>query len=160
MGLFRRRWVSRSRAGDYLIDFPDWVRALLVQIGDELGALLSSDHEMVRRVFPTAYPDDPDREAGYQAMVRGELIDRHREGIALLAETADADTLTEEQLGRWLTTVNALRLVLGTALDLSDGEEPDLGPHDEMAMAWEAYQVMSAVVDDIVSALSAGLPSD
>lgn len=160
MGFFRSPWVARRRGGEYSLDLPDWVRALLVQVGDELGALLSSDHEMVRRVFPTAYPDDSDREAGYQALVRGELIERHREGLDLLGETAHADTLTEEQLGRWLTTINALRLILGTALDVSEDDDPDLGPDDEMAMAWDAYRVMSAVVDDIVQALSAGLADD
>lgn len=153
--MFRSPWVARDRTGRIALDLPDGLVAALPRLGDEVESLLNSDSPAIQRLFPTAYPDDPERDAGYQAMVRGELIDRHRDGIALIAATIDDEYLTEEQLGAWLTTVNALRLVLGAVLDISDdGAEPDLDEDDPLLPAWQMYHVLSLLLDDIVSALS------
>ncbi len=153
--MFRSPWVARDRTGRIALDLPDGLVAALPRLGDEVDSLLNSDSPAIQRLFPTAYPDDPERDAGYQAMVRGELIDRHRDGIALIAATIDDEYLTEEQLGAWLTTVNALRLVLGAVLDISDdGAEPDLDEDDPLLPAWQMYHVLSLLLDDIVSALS------
>ncbi len=153
--MFRSPWVARDRTGRIALDLPDGLVAALPRLGDEVDSLLNSDSPAIQRLFPTAYPDDPERDAGYQAMVRGELIDRHRDGIALIAATIDDEYLTDEQLGAWLTTVNALRLVLGAVLDISDdGAEPDLDEDDPLLPAWQMYHVLSLLLDDIVSALS------
>lgn len=153
--MFRSPWVARDREGRIALRLPEGLAAALPHLGEELSALLESDSDAVRRVFPTAYPDDPEREAGYQVMVRGELIDRHREGIALIAATLDQDHLTDEQLGAWLTTVNALRLVLGAVLGIEDDAgEPDLTDDDPRLPAWQLYHVLSLLLEDIVAALS------
>ena len=151
---FRQPWVARDREGRFTIDLPDGVRHALLQLGDELGDLLASDHDAVRRVFPVAYPDDPDREAGYQALIRGELIDRHRAGLDIIASTADAEVLTEEQATAWLTTVNALRLVLGTTLGLDDEDDLDIAETDPRYPVAQLYQVLTILLDDIVTALA------
>lgn len=151
--LFRKPWVARDRQGRFTLDLPDGVRQALLQLGDELRDLLTSNHDAVRRVFPVAYPDDPDREAGYQALIRGELVDRHQAGIVLIAETIDADELTEDQLGAWLTTVNALRLVLGTSLGLDEEDDLDIDDDDPRFPVVQLYQVLTILLDDIVNAL-------
>jgi hypothetical protein len=153
--LFRKPWVARDRDGRFVLQLPDGVGQVLVHLGDELRELLESDHHAVQRVFPVAYPDDPEREAGYQALIRGELIDRHRAGLDLIAATVDADHLTEDQLGAWLTAVNALRLMLGTSLGIdSDDDEVDLHPDDPRAPIAELYHLLAVLLDDIVAALS------
>ena len=48
---------------------------------------------------------------------------RHREELDLLASTADAERLSEEQLLAWTRALNSLRLVLGTFLDVQEGDE-------------------------------------
>ena len=151
---FRQPWITRDREGRYAVDLPDGVRHALLQLGDELGDLLATDHRSVRRLFPVAYPDDPDREAGYQALIRGELIERHQAGIDLIANTVDSPVLTDEQLTAWLTTVNALRLVLGTTLGLDDEDDLDIDEADPRYPVAQLYQVLTILLDDIVAALA------
>ena len=156
-GFFDRRWFRPAADGGFDVAIPSGVRAILGDMMGDLDELLSSDSENVRRVFPTAYPDDADKEAGYQALVRGELIDRHRTSAEVIAATIDADHLTDEQLTSWMTAINALRLVFGTALDVSEDDDPAIDPDDPDAPARVAYRVLTELVDDIVAALSTTL---
>ena len=75
----------------------------------------------MRRLFPTAYHDDPERDREYQQLVRDELLERRLAALATVEATAAADELDEEQLTGWLTALNDLRLVLGTRLDVVRG---------------------------------------
>jgi hypothetical protein len=153
-GFFDRRWVRPDGDGGFDLALPSGVRAMLLDLVGRLDELLSSDADVVRRVFPTAYPDDPEREAGYQALVRGELIERHAASAALVAATIESTTLTAEELSSWLTALNALRLVFGTALDVSEDDDPaDVDMDSEDGPARMAYQVLTELVDDIVGAL-------
>ena len=156
-GFFDKRWFRPSKDGGFDVAVPSGVRAMLADMMSDLDELLSSDNANVRRVFPTAYPDDAEKEAGYQALVRGELIDRHRQSAELIAETVEADHLTEEQMNAWMTACNALRLVFGTALDVSEDDSPSIDPDDPDAAARVAYRVLTEIVDDIVQALSTTL---
>jgi hypothetical protein len=156
-GFFDKRWFRPARDGGYDVAIPSGVRAMLGDMVGDLDELLSSDSENVRRVFPTAYPDDPEREAGYQALVRGELIERHRASAETIAATIDADHLTEDELASWMTATNALRLVFGTALDVGEDDDRSIDPDDPDAAARVAYQVLTELVDDMVQALSRSL---
>jgi hypothetical protein len=164
----RRPWIHPLDEQRYVIDLPVGIRLALVQLSDELDGLLDSDDGVVQRVFPVAYPDDPEREAGYQALIRGELIDRHRSGIALIQDTAGYGLLAHDQLELWMTTINAMRLVLGTALGLDDDDEddPDAPPADESedlddddprSAMLSIYGILNVVADDIVTALTTRL---
>ncbi|MBK5221713.1 MAG: DUF2017 family protein [Acidimicrobiia bacterium] len=157
-GLFDNRWVRPDREGGFDLAIPSGVRTMLGDLVDRLDELLGTDSDLVRRVFPTAYPDDAEREAGYQAMVRGELIDRHRASAATIADTVEADHLTEAELTAWMTAVNALRLVFGTALDVSEDVPLHVDMDSDEGPAQLAYQVLSELVDDIVTALRWTLP--
>ena len=67
-------------------------------------------------------------------------MDRHREEFDLLASTADAEHLTEEQLLAWTRALNSLRLVLGTVLDIQEGdEERRPGSPEESLYHWLTY---------------------
>ena len=152
MALFRRPWVRRAKNG-FVLDLPEGLRDALPHLGAEVEALLGSDEPVVRRVFPTAYPDDPEREEGFQALVRGELIDRHRAGLALITETIDAERLSADELTTWMTTVNAMRLILGTALDVDEETEPEYADDDPRAPTHQFYVVLSVLLGDILDAL-------
>lgn len=156
-GFFDRRWFRPATDGGFDVAVPSGVRAILGDMVGSLDELLSSDSENIRRVFPTAYPDDAEREAGYQAFVRGELIERHSAAAEVLASTIDADHLTEEQLTAWMTTANTLRLVFGTALDVGEDDDRAIDADADDAPARVAYQVLTELVDDIVQALSTTL---
>jgi hypothetical protein len=157
---FRGRRVVRTRRGTYELRLPTPEQELLAHLVDRLRELLllSTDDPAVRRLFPTAYHDDPDRDREYQQLVRDELLERRLAALALVEETAALAELTEEQLSAWLTALNDLRLVLGTRLDVSEDEEPVLDEDDPDAPASAVYSYLGFLLSDVVDALTDGLP--
>lgn len=109
----------------------------------------------LRRLFPTAYAEDPERDREYQQLVRDDLADRRRATVDIVLATLDETRLTEEQLLAWMGAVNDLRLVLGTRLDVS--EESELVPaHDDPdAPLLVLYGYLGFLLETIVEALSA-----
>ena len=86
----------------------------------------------MRRLFPTAYHDDAERDREYQQLVRDELLDRRLAALDIVdSHRSTADELDEAQLSAWMRRVNDLRLVLGTRLDVCedrrrlDADDPD-----------------------------------
>lgn len=166
MGLFSRR-VKRTGPDRYRISLPDGERQLLASLVPQLRDLLttgsSSGDPSLHRLFPTAYPNDPEMDAGYQALVRDELLEKRFASLDVLEATLEASTdrreLSGEELGAWMRSLNDLRLVLGTRLDVS--EEDDVGtidPDDPDAPAWSIYHYLAMLVTFIVDALAGDLP--
>ena len=138
---------------------PGPERELLAGLVDQLRELLelTTDDPSVRRLFPTAYHDDPERDREYQQLVRDELLERRLAALATVEESVEAEELDEAQLTGWLTAMNDLRLVLGTRLDVSEDQDGiDEGDPDAPAMA--VYGYLSVLLNDIVDALAADLP--
>jgi hypothetical protein len=160
MGLFSaRRRIVRTAAGAYEVHLPRSERALLANLVEQLSEMLtvSTDDPSVRRLFPTAYNEDAERDREYQQLVRDELLERRLAALATLEETLNATALDEDRLGSWLTALNDLRLVLGTRLDVSeDMDEIDVDDPDAPAHA--VYDYLGYLVSEAVEALSAGLP--
>ena len=88
--------------------------------------MIGPDEPMTRRLFPPAYPERGDRaaEQEYRTLVDNALVNHHRQAFAVVAETAEADTLSEPELNAWLSAVGSIRLVLGTRLDVSEDMDP------------------------------------
>jgi hypothetical protein len=158
VGRFRRR-VSRTKAGTYALRLPGPERELLADLADQLRELLvvTTDDPSVRRLFPAAYHDDPERDREYQQLVRDELLERRLASLTTVEETAAADELDEDQLTAWLTALNDLRLVLGTRLDVSEDQE-DMAEDDPDAPAMAVYGYLSVLLGDVVDALAEDLP--
>ena len=155
MAFKRNRLISRTGPGLFKVTFPPHIRAFLVQIGSELDSALDADHPALTRLFPTAYPDDAERDAGYQVFAHGALIDQRREAIRQVAETADADELTLETLSQWMRVINDTRLVLGTILDVSDGEELVVDDSNEEIV--DVYELLGYLLSEIIEALQEDL---
>ena len=66
-----RSAFGRGRNG-YVLRIAPQERALVVRLLDELGELLSSsaDQPTTARLFPVVHPDDAEREAEYQRLMR------------------------------------------------------------------------------------------
>jgi hypothetical protein len=157
MDLQRKR-VKRLRGGGYQVRIPDEERALLAQLVPQLRELLTAttDDPSVRRLFPTAYNEDPERDHEYQALVRDELLERRLSALDTVEETLDAEKLDDEQLNRWMGALNDLRLVIGTRLDV-DETMPALDPDDPLASAYAVYEYLGWLLSQVVDALSEGL---
>ena len=159
MALFRRRRISRTRRGTYDIQLPEPERTLLGNLVDQLRELLaeSTDDPTVRRLFPTAYNEDAERDREYHQLVRDELLERRLATLATVEATLAEPELSEEQLSAWLGAINDLRLVLGTRLDVSE-DLLDVDADDPDAPAYAVYEYLGFLLSEVVDALADGLP--
>ena len=161
MGLFeRRRPIRRVGPDRYAVALGAGEREILGQLSEQLVALLreTTDDPSVRRLFPTAYHEDPERDREYQQLVRDELLEQRVAALEGLRTTADATELDGAGLTAWLRAVNDLRLVIGTRLDVGE-ELPALDLDDPDAAAYVAYDFLSGVLQEVVDALAEDLPS-
>jgi hypothetical protein len=150
--------IYRTAEGDYELDIPGAHRDLLKGLSQELRAILDSDHPSLRRLFHPAYPDDPERNAEYDSMVRRDLLAGRKQSLAIVEETAGSGRLNAEQLGAWLSALNDLRLFIGTSLDVSeDTYDLQIRPDDPDARAHAIYLFLGWLEEQAVEALAADL---
>ena len=150
-----RSAFGRGRNG-YVLRIAPQERALVIRLLGELTELLSSpnDQPATARLFPVVHPDDPDQEAEYQRLMRDELVTSRVAAIDTVLEVLGRSgrkvTLDEAQLVAFMQSVNAVRLVLGTLLDVGEDDElsEDDGPERHL------YGYLSWVLDASVRALS------
>jgi hypothetical protein len=153
------RWtrrVRRTRRGDFDVKLPAEERALLRDLAPQLRTLLETglDDPSLRRLFPTAYPDDPGRDREYRQLVGDELLERRRASLDTLVATVDATSLSEDDLLAWMGAINDLRLVLGTRLDVSEDMDPIPSADDPDAPMLVLYGYLGYLLESIVDALS------
>ena len=158
MGLFGRtnRVVQALPDGTFAVILPAEVRAAIDDVMGQVEDLLDDpDSPLVARLQPPAYPDDPDRDLAYQLLAGEELRTARREAIAVVRRVHEQETATEEDLWSWLRAMNALRLVLGTALGITDDEdeEPDLDDDDPALPLWGMDGLTAQILYDRVDAV-------
>jgi hypothetical protein len=153
-----RRWrVKRTRSGTYRLELPAEERQVVRSLLGQLRQLLESGEtdQRVRRLFPTAYADDPEKDEEYQRLMRDDLVASRVEGIAMVEASLDATVLTEDQLVAWTSSVNGVRLVLGTMLDISEETDlDDVAPDDPELEAYVLYAYLTQLLDEMVKVLS------
>jgi hypothetical protein len=154
---FRRR-VARVGPGRYAVRLPDVERELVRSLAGQLAALLqeTTDDPSVRRLFPTAYHEDAERDREYQQLVRDELLDRRLAALDTVRQSADAAELDHAGITALLTALNDLRLVIGTQLDVSE-DDAEVDPDDPEAPAREVYGYLTMLLGEVVDALEDGL---
>jgi hypothetical protein len=151
--------IQRTRGGDYRLRLSDGERALLRRLPADLIALLAADPDdpALRRLRPSAYEDDPEAEDEYRHLMEGELEAGRREALRLLAETADRDRLTTEELDAWLRALTDLRLALGTRLDVTEEVyERAIDPRDPQAYELSVFAYLSWLQEQAVEAAMKG----
>jgi hypothetical protein len=157
--VFDRDRVKRKGAGRSQVKLRPNERALVADLVGQLREqlLASTDDASVRRLFPPAYPDDLERDAGYQVLTRDELLEHRLAALDTVESTLDGGELDDEAMNAWMSTLNSLRLVLGTRLDV-DEELPTLDSSDPLAPAYAVYEYLGWLLSQVVDALSADLP--
>jgi hypothetical protein len=150
--------IRRTRRGDFELRLPSHERDVLRTLPRQLRDLLSTRDPALARLFPPAYADDPERDAEYERMVRGDLVAARQSSLQVMEESIDAKRLTEEQLVAWLGALNDLRLVLGTRLDVTEdlSEDPP-DPAGPEAAAHALYFYLGWLEEQAVDALASGL---
>jgi hypothetical protein len=151
--LFPTRLVRWDRqAGAYRLGLSDNDRQVLRELAPQFSSLLEDpSHPVVRRLFPPAYsdPSHAEHEEEYRHLMLEDLVQRHRDEFELLAETAGAETLSEDQMFAWTRAVNSIRLVIGTYLDVSDEDVIHSPKTDDEAV----YQWLSYLLEEALDAM-------
>jgi hypothetical protein len=150
---------ARGRNG-YVLRIASPERALISRLLDELGELLTTPETPTTgaRLFPVVHPDDAEREAEYQRLMRDELVASRLAGIETVTEVLGRSgrkvTLDEAQMAAFMQAVNGIRLVLGTLLDVTEDDELIEREEAETTPEYHLYGYLSWVLDSSVRALS------
>ena len=157
--LRRHRRIERSGAGRYRVELPEPERELLISLVQQLRDVLlaTTDDPTVRRLFPTAYHEDPGAIRSTTSWSGTSCSSDGWPPSPLVEATAANGDLDEAGLTGWLTALNDLRLVLGTRLDVSE-DDHDVDPDDPDAPAHAVYHYLGMLLSEAVDALEADLP--
>lgn len=148
--------VRRTRRGTYRLKVSRDERDLLRSLPGQLREALETSDPSTERLFPPADPDDAEASSRYRDLVGDQLLEGRLGALDTMEATIDAPELDEEQITAWLTTLNDMRIVLGTQLDVSEEPEPLPRDHPD-APRMAVYGYLGWLVSEIVEALSEDL---
>ena len=143
------------KRGRYVLALDERERELIRQLLGELRGLLALDVDdpRVRRLYPAAYADDEDKEDEYRRLTQEELKQGRLANVDLIEGSLEAKALDAAQLTAWMQAVNALRLILGTILGITeDDQELPFDPDDPDAQTQALYAYLGGLLDEIVDA--------
>jgi hypothetical protein len=147
-----RRVVPRR--GAYLLRLPEGERDLVRQLLAELRTLLAlgPDDPRLRRLYTSAYADDAEMQEEYRRLTHEDLASGRLAAVETVASTVDAKELSIDQLTAWMHAVNALRLVIGTMLDVDEEDPFAVDPDDPDARQYMLYGYLGLLLEEIVQA--------
>jgi hypothetical protein len=155
-------------------------RAVPSHLGDPLEALFDfsgpteePDDPVLARLFPTAYPDDPEAAGDFRRFTEGTLRDGKADAAVTvidgLEEAGLPPELSEDGLvidveldeptaETWMRSFTDIRLALATRLEVEEGDEEywhDLPEDDPRGQAHDIYVWLGYLQETLVDALSA-----
>ena len=151
-----RRTMKRRNDGTFELRLGPDERELLARLMDDLQAALveQGDDPNFRRLFPPTYGEDAVRDAAFQMVAGDDLRKARLSAIATVAESAQRDRLTEDEAVALAQSLNAVRLVLGTRLDIREDETEPPADDDPELPAWHLYQYLSGLLSEVIDALA------
>ncbi|MFM7880016.1 MAG: DUF2017 family protein [Acidimicrobiaceae bacterium] len=166
--------VFRLKNGNYKIELATDHRQLLTQLLEQLRDSLATttDDANLRRLFPTAYNNDAKKDAEYQRLMRDELLESRLAAIDVTIKViAQEDEISAEEIDAFARSINSLRLVLGTTLDIAESDygsqsdtqqsensdSDEASEADEFLIQKELYEYLGWLLEWTVGAQSSGL---
>jgi len=153
--------VTRIDATSYSLNIDSDDRKTLNTLLDQLRDVLMNDSssDIARRLFPAAYHQDEQHEQEYQRLMRDELLSSRLSSLSLATSllereaTAGKVELTADELDALMRSINSLRLVLGTLLDVDEDEfDAHLEEGDPAYGQYQLYSYLGWLLDWIVTA--------
>jgi Domain of unknown function (DUF2017) len=153
--VFLQRQIERDPAGGVRLNFREQEVLLVQELLREVEWLLEDpDDPAVRRLFPPAHTD-PESEEQYRSLVRDQLVSGRAKALATMRDTLAQETLSSDEADAWLRTLNDLRLVLGTRLDVTeDTDFENIDPHEPRGRDLAVYAYLSWLQEQLVEALA------
>ncbi|AXE38289.1 DUF2017 family protein [Acidipropionibacterium virtanenii] len=127
-------------------------------IGEEAGSEAQED-PATHRLFPDAYPDDPQASAEFRRFTaagqRRERLDQILDvRVDLDVLSSQPLTMQPERVEYWLRTINAIRLVLATRLGIVDetsAEQAEQAAVDDPSdVIYPAYEWLGVLIEMLV----------
>jgi hypothetical protein len=156
------RGPIRRRNGEFSIAIDDGEAALIRRLVDELRSLLTDESSgsgadaLLVRLFPVAYPDDDELEHEYQRLMREELVASKLAALDVVDRAITERTpLDDAGMTAFMQSINSVRLILGTMLDVSDDPEAEeVTAGLENSPEYALYGYLSWLLEHCVRALS------
>lgn len=132
---------------------------LAVIVGIDASAHRPEDPALAR-LFPDAYPEDPEASADFRRYTERELREAKataaRTALATLQASGEKITLTTDQAQAWLSALTDIRLALGTRLEITEDSLDELGqlPDDDpRAGTYHLYDWLTYLAETLVHCL-------
>ena len=154
--------VERTGDGQFVILLNESERDTFLRFLTELEQLLThgTNDDRLRRLFPSAYHDDAERDEEYKRLMHDELLASRLASIEISRTIlSSTDPLSEGQLHQFMQTLNSLRLVLGTMLDVQENDEVMDDDHP-LAPQLQLYAYLGWLLEWVVDTLQEGLPAE
>jgi hypothetical protein len=148
----------RRRRGRFVVSLGAGERELLRELCRQSRELLEaedpSSNPSVARLFPAAYKDDPLRSLEFETNLGGSPRNGKIAALDTVERTVEASELSEEELLVWMGTVNDVRLLLGTRIDITEeSTERDYPEGDTNHDAFQVYAYLTWLEDRMLRAL-------
>jgi hypothetical protein len=150
--------LQRIDDATFQLDLHPEEAALIATLceGLRVRLLTGADDADLVRLSPPANADDDELARQYREVVGDGLVSSRLEALDTMVRTAADGRLSRDELERWLTGLNALRLVLGTALGVDDDHDPAWADLDDSAFAeHQLYDDLGAVMGLFLHVLTA-----
>ncbi len=156
--------MSFERDGEVLyLRLDEHTHAVLMQllgeIRDEIARAKSaapsdlSPH--LKRLFPTAYHGNEQLDDEYRRLTHGDLAATHEAAVLdAIGLLEPGHTFTSNDLERFARAINAVRLVLGTVLDVSEDDDGNVDEDDPRAMQWHVYDYLGWLLNSTLEQLA------
>jgi len=139
--------------GGFRVNLSRIEQRVLQQAFDDLRVMIVNDDPSTKRLTPTAYVDDPALDEEYREMVGDDLQASQLAAFDVVERSIDGSTVSRDELESWMRSVNAVRLVIGTQLDISE-DELHIEPDDPDIDRYMLYDFLTGLLSWIISALA------
>lgn len=152
-GAVLRHRITPRRDGRFRVRWSEDERVLVRLSIERLDSVLESGHEALTRLTPPAYGEDEQLSTEFAAVARYQLTDSRRGAYETVKAALDRPILEEAELHALLRSINDVRLVMGTQLDVSEDEHWLPAPDSEHFADARTYYLLSGLLGDVVWAL-------
>ena len=166
-----RRTFTRARTGVLTVRLYTQEVELLAMTARDMMSIVEEppDGDVRDRLYPRAYLDPTEEKAQgeYDAVVHDDLVASRRAALGVIVAGLEGAApnskglvevaLEPDQEMQWLTAVNDARLVIGTALDVTEDTDTDYEPGDPrfeygVLYAWLTqlhFELVTLLLDEI-----------
>ena len=154
LGAFGWRPLVDVVPGGYQVNLTKPEQRVVLDSMDELRVMMADHDPATRRLFPTAYVEDPQLDAEYQRLVGDDLRQGQLDALDVVERTIDGEVIDRAEADAWMRAINGVRLALGTRLDVSEEPPEALDADDPDLRDRIAYEVLNMLLGAFIHALS------